>query len=254
MRPDWWIHRSLIWEFTLADSTPFATSNLDDAALRLFEQLSVSLDEARLIIFRHVPLQSGLVSHVHENDLRIGAHFRHPYLRAQVKKLQALEASFSRFRNNVIGDVLSIATSSVEDGEASFNRLIDSQDADFYLGVNARTMSKWANEFDAYEVQELLRQSRSRRDNDAEELAQSQARAKAKSEHEVILKRYGTEIGRWTWYLDAPDFEPRGEHGHEERALELHRAMRRATTAIEEERLTIERDMYLVRYVFEGEA
>ena len=245
-RPDWWHSANLTWEFVLPSGRRFATSNLDEAVLRLADRLRVPSAEVQLLLFRDVPLEAD--QQVQLTDLtEVRAYRRHPFVRKQVERLQQLEAYLDEYRQAVAGEVLALFTSAYADGREATDRLFDQHDPAFYLGVQRRTLDRWARDFNAYEVQEFLREEATLRSLDRQQHPQPR-QSNPEPSHETLVKRHATAINRFSGYFDADDFVPANDQ--EARALELHRAMREAKSALEEERAMVKRDRYLIEFVF----
>lgn len=248
-RPPWWFNASLMWEFNLQTGKRFATSNLEEAVVCLSEHLRRSQSVLRRTLFASIPLSTGQDALIDHDGVAVTAHQRLPYLRAQVEQLARLEALLTTFRPAVVGDVLAVFAAAYSDGGAATDRLLDREDPSFFLGVDLRTLDRWSREYNAYEVQEFVRQeSEQAREERITEAARKRNARQAEPGHEALVRRYATQIMRFTGYFDASDFEP--ENQHETRALELHCAVKAAASADAEERATVERDRYLIQHVF----
>lgn len=242
-RPDWWISHTLIWEFRLPTETTFATSSLEDAAYRLANRLRRPLEEARRAVFTGIPLEPGQQATLTLDGTAVACHWRRPYLRTQVARLAQLQAFLDAFREGVISDVLVDFTNASERGEA--DALMDESDRTHYLGVNARTLKQWALEYQAYEVTDFLKHYRK---PEAASQAVEAVVADPDDGHLALVKKHSFDITRFGNYFDAADFTPLNDH--EATALAIHKQMRGAPSAAEEQRLLRERDTYLIKHVF----
>lgn len=244
-RPAWWLSFTLIWEFALPTGQRFATSNLDDASRRLANHLRHPLGTVRRALFQQVPLTVGESGALGHQAVGVTAHCRHAFLRSQTEELHRLEAFLTQFRSGVVGDVLATFANALERGEADTEPLLDAADPIFFLGVSLRDLGRWAVEFEAFEVQEFVRVERER--TRSRKLGRGAQPEVANRSHADLLKVHGHRIREFCHYLHAPDFEPR--NASEARALELHRATTKASSAQEEERSAIERDRYILKFV-----
>lgn len=246
-RPSWWRGDCLVWRVEVPHQAPFASSCLDQIAQRLASALREPLSGARERLFLWAPLLANEEADLGTDGPTVSTHLRHAYLRREVARLAHLEVGLKTFREQVIGEVLAlVAASAAQDDPAEADRLMAADDPHFYLGVALPTLKRWAKEFEAFEVTEFatgaaVRAASNRATRSARDTTASQEQSR-------LDTRWSDRIREFESYFDAPDFEPRNER--EDRAWTLHRAMRAARSAAEEEQAMVERDRYLIDHVF----